>query len=199
MGELTDPGTRGRLLRAAVRAYSDHGYLGATTRRIAEAAGLNEVTLFRLFGSKDALVEQAVHAHAMGEPAATLPSIPKNPDRELGRWCRSEIERLRCSRDLLRKCFAEAADHPELVSDATRGMVGAGTALRNYVAALEDQGFKVGRTDRSAAIAMLLSVLFSDALGREDLSEIYALEASEAPAVYARVFLRALGFARSPR
>jgi TetR/AcrR family transcriptional repressor of mexJK operon len=35
------------------------GYNGVTTREIAAAAGLNEVTLFRLFGSKQKLLEAA--------------------------------------------------------------------------------------------------------------------------------------------
>ena len=37
-----------------------HGYLGATTRRIAEEAEVSEVTLFRLFGTKEAVLEEAI-------------------------------------------------------------------------------------------------------------------------------------------
>lgn len=41
-----------QILDAALQTIIEHGYSGATTRQIAEAAGVNEVTLFRRFGSK---------------------------------------------------------------------------------------------------------------------------------------------------
>src|ERR1051326_2984409 len=50
---------REELLRAAARVYARHGYRGSTTRRIADEAGVNEVTIFRQFGSKDALIHEA--------------------------------------------------------------------------------------------------------------------------------------------
>lgn len=49
-------GTRQRIVDAALRVFSEHGYKGATTRAIANQAGLNEVTLFRHFGTKKALL-----------------------------------------------------------------------------------------------------------------------------------------------
>ncbi len=186
---------RDRLLAAAARVYSQHGYLGATTRRIADEAGVNEVTLFRLFGSKETLVEQAIHTHTLQELTPLLPNAPEDPERELTEWCRAQIETFRASRDILRKCFAEAGEHPELVSEATHGMLAAGAVLGLYVNRLYRLGFVSMRAERNAAIAMLMSALFSDALGRDDLSQIYSVERAEAPAMYARIFLRALGFA----
>lgn len=41
-----------QILDAALQTIIEHGYSGATTRQIAEAAGVNEVTLFRRFGNK---------------------------------------------------------------------------------------------------------------------------------------------------
>ena len=41
-----------QILDAALKIIIEHGYAGATTRQIAEEAGVNEVTLFRRFGSK---------------------------------------------------------------------------------------------------------------------------------------------------
>ena len=49
--------SRERILEAAARVYAMHGFRGATTRLIANEAGVNEVTLFRSFGSKGALLE----------------------------------------------------------------------------------------------------------------------------------------------
>ena len=48
------------VLEAALTTLLNHGYDGATTRLIAAAAQMNEVTLFRKFGSKDRLIALAV-------------------------------------------------------------------------------------------------------------------------------------------
>jgi AcrR family transcriptional regulator len=49
-----------QILDAAVAAVLADGYAGATTRAIADAAGINEVTLFRRFGNKEQLVRSAI-------------------------------------------------------------------------------------------------------------------------------------------
>src|ERR671934_42193 len=55
---------RHRILAAAARVYAQYGFRGATTRLIATAAGVNEVTLFRTFGSKAQLLQAMMHADA---------------------------------------------------------------------------------------------------------------------------------------
>lgn len=62
--------TRQRLLDAAARVFARDGLAGATTRAIAEEAGVNEVTLFRHFQTKDRLLD-AVVGENFG-PAATV-------------------------------------------------------------------------------------------------------------------------------
>lgn len=52
------------ILNAALEVMAQHGYAGATTRQIAVAAGINEVTLFRRFGSKKELLIAAVEQEA---------------------------------------------------------------------------------------------------------------------------------------
>jgi AcrR family transcriptional regulator len=44
--------TKQRIIQAAAQVFGKMGYDGATTRAIAEAASVNEVTLFRHFGNK---------------------------------------------------------------------------------------------------------------------------------------------------
>ena len=50
---------RDRLLIAAAEVFAEKGFRGATTRDIAERAGITEPMLFRHFGSKVALFEEA--------------------------------------------------------------------------------------------------------------------------------------------
>ena len=51
------PDTRIRILEAGLELISERGYLGASTREIAEKAGFSELTLFRKFGNKETLFE----------------------------------------------------------------------------------------------------------------------------------------------
>ena len=51
---------RDRLLEAACKVFAREGLDGATTRAIAREAGVNEVTLFRNFGSKEKLLAEVV-------------------------------------------------------------------------------------------------------------------------------------------
>ena len=49
-----------KLLRAAIDVLMSLGYDGATTKEIADIAGVNEVTLFRKYGSKAGLFVKAI-------------------------------------------------------------------------------------------------------------------------------------------
>ena len=54
-----------RVFRAAIQAVIERGFARATTKQIAEAAGISEVTLFRKYESKSEVVKQAIFATAV--------------------------------------------------------------------------------------------------------------------------------------
>lgn len=83
MSGAADSSARSRLLRAALEEVAESGLRGATTRLIAERARVNEVTLFRHFGSKSALVAEALrHATEGFGAAAARPSGDVEQDLE---------------------------------------------------------------------------------------------------------------------
>lgn len=51
-----------QIYEAALQAVIERGYSGATTKQIAEAANISEVTLFRKYGNKAELIRQAITA-----------------------------------------------------------------------------------------------------------------------------------------
>jgi AcrR family transcriptional regulator len=61
--------TSERLIQAALEMFSRRG-MGATTREIAEEAGVNEVTLFRLFETKERLLAAVVQEVVRAESEA---------------------------------------------------------------------------------------------------------------------------------
>lgn len=55
--------TKEKLLKATLKLISEKGYLGATTREIAQGAGVTELTLFRNFCSKEKLFEEVLNRY----------------------------------------------------------------------------------------------------------------------------------------
>ncbi|MGD8190408.1 TetR/AcrR family transcriptional regulator [Brevibacillus ginsengisoli] len=55
-GKAEEQETRKKILAAARHLMAQKGFKGATTRLIAEEAGVNEVTIFRHFGNKEGLI-----------------------------------------------------------------------------------------------------------------------------------------------
>ena len=80
---------REKIITAAMTAYAESGFQGATTRRVAEIAGVNEVTIFRNFGSKAALMDEALFRRvaALKIVDPPLPAEPSDPEAELTSWC----------------------------------------------------------------------------------------------------------------
>jgi len=52
--------TRDRIIEAAYTLFSEKGYHGTSTREIAKTASVSEVTLFRIFGTKESLFEEVL-------------------------------------------------------------------------------------------------------------------------------------------
>lgn len=212
MGRLTVPGrlettgefrareaTRARLLEAAARVYAQFGYHGTTTRAIAAEADVNEVTLFRLFGTKEALLEAAVAHTACDAPVPALPAEPADPFAEVAEWSARELRRIADARQLMRKCFADAEHHPAHVQQVSGGVEHAAAELRRYVDRLDAQG-RIGRRElREPAVTMLMATLIADALGRDELGAIFPADVAAATAAYARLFLVSLGVEPSAR
>lgn len=189
--------SRDRILEAAQRVYAEHGFRGATTRRIAEAAGVNEVTLFRIFGGKDALLAEAIRPGAQRRDVVALPDKPADPEREMTAWVAANLAFLRERRSIIRKTMSEMEERPQFAECVREGPQYAREALKGYLRALAADGWLGEDVDVRAAIAMLIGVIFSDAMGRELMPDHFP-SLSAAPRSYARLFLRAIGLRARP-
>ncbi|HEX8848176.1 MAG TPA: helix-turn-helix domain-containing protein [Gemmatimonadaceae bacterium] len=189
--------SRDRILEAAQRVYAEHGFRGATTRRIAEVAGVNEVTLFRIFGGKDALLAEAIRPGAQRREVVALPDEPIDPERELTAWVAANLAFLRERRSIIRKTMSEMEERPQFAACVREGPQYARQALKGYLAALAAGGWLGEDVDARAAIAMLIGVIFSDAMGREMMPDHFP-PLSAAPRSYSRLFLRAIGLRPRP-
>jgi AcrR family transcriptional regulator len=184
---------RERILNAARRVYAQHGFRGATTRLIAIEAGVNEVTLFRTFGSKAALFQSLMDTQVAQSPIAPLPADPIDPEREMTEWCSAVLRHLRENSALIRTSFGEIEKRPEAAVSMCEGPNCAGTILTDYVLRLQSKGIAAPEADAHTAVGMLMSALFGDAISRDVRPAWFPQPESEAPSKYVRVFMRALG------
>lgn len=180
------------LLAAAARVYAESGYHGATTRRIASAAGVNEITLFRHFGSKDVLLREAL-ARCQGEGAVPLPEEPSDPHRELTEWSRAQLHYFQERASLIRTCLGEFAERPELVTPELSCPVPEVRVLAGYLGRLKQRELTSASFDEQVAATMLMGVLFADAVGRDIVPDLYAGEPDDALTEYVALFLRGIG------
>jgi AcrR family transcriptional regulator len=112
--------TRGRLLAAAARVFSEHGYSAGTTNRIAEAAGHSIGSLYQYFPNKDAILAELVTAHAKAGIAAITrqldAGLPDSLEDKLRLFVRTAMDNHRDDPALHRVLFEEAPHPPELLA-----------------------------------------------------------------------------------
>jgi AcrR family transcriptional regulator len=185
---------RDQLIEAAARLYAEAGYRGATTRRIAVEAGVNEITLFRHFGSKDALIREAIsRAGSSLASEVRLPASPREPFRELRDWARTHLAELRDRRSLIRTWMGEIEERPGIFSAENSPPAAAAKDLSRYLRQLRANGMAKAPFDEVAASTMLMGVLFADAMGRDIMPAMYRNDPEEAVDQYVKLFLRGIG------
>ncbi|WP_239489130.1 TetR/AcrR family transcriptional regulator [Luteitalea sp. TBR-22] len=185
---------REQLLEAAVKVFAQAGFRGATTRRIAQEAGVNEVTLFRQFGSKEGLILEAVlRAVTRLQDEAVLPDIPRDPAAELLDWTRRHYEFMRGNARLIKAAMADAVAHPDMGCLGDRISSSIEQTLRGYLGRLRAAGLCDPDIDIAVAGNVLGGVVFADAMGRDVHPQCYAYSPAEAPERYVAFFLRAIG------
>lgn len=186
--------SRERILDAAARVYAKHGFKGATTRLIAIEADVNEVTLFRTFGSKGALLEAVLGAHS-GEPP-TLPDDPRNPEAELTEFVQVSLDRVREMRPLLVHSMGEFEERPEAAEFACRGRTFVHDTITRYLKRLQERGISSPEPDVDAAAVIITGTIMNDAMGRALVPEVYP-PLDEAAERYTQCFLRMIGVKKS--
>jgi AcrR family transcriptional regulator len=201
---------REKIITAAMTAYAESGFQGATTRRVAEIAGVNEVTIFRNFGSKAALMDEAlfrrVAALKIVEPP--LPAVPADPAAELTQWAETFLSQLRGSRNLLRKAMGAAEERFHELANSFEPARCADRELANYTQALVRHGWVsdelLAEPDHdeliTASQTLLVGALWGDAMAREMHDDHTLWVAPDRAARrYVQVFFRALGIKGSER
>jgi AcrR family transcriptional regulator len=183
---------RDKLLDATAQVFAKLGYLGCTTRRVAQEAGVNEVTLFRHFGSKDALIREAL-AHVERTTVTALPAEPKDPAGELLAWAQQVYANLSAQRVLIRRVLGETVERPEISPVVCEGAQGEHHCLRHYLDEVRRRGMTDVEFNAEGVSSMLLGALFADAMMRDMMPP--SLSVDDMVRTYVHTTLVAIGVA----
>ena len=107
--------TRRRIIDAANALFGRIGYRRATTRAIAAEAGVNEVTIFRHFGSKKNLLHACIeHSLAHTFPATFEHLLTGSYADDILAMARAQVADMQRGADALRILMCDAAEAPEV-------------------------------------------------------------------------------------
>jgi AcrR family transcriptional regulator len=167
--------TRLRLLAATRSLLAAKGRRGTTTREIADQAGVNEATLFRQFGSKDALVDACVeHYCSTVELQELLASLDGDLERDLQRIAFALMQRMENVRDLIVMSLAEENADGTVGEAAWR----APTAIKKIVADYMAKRIAAGELSGNPLFLarFFMGMVFSYVMGRKRFPEEYAAD-----------------------
>lgn len=161
--------TRTRLIEAASQVFASLGVQGATTREIARVAGVNEVTLFRHFASKEQLLGAVIeNASALQTEALAHPEAwTQNLGVDLKKYAQLYNAMLEAHEDLIRTFIGEAKRHPEaarqIIQEAAKPL---GEKLVAYLQSSQKRGTVRLELDPLQAVDMFTGMLLARMLCR---------------------------------
>jgi AcrR family transcriptional regulator len=159
--------THKRVLSAALKVFSRHG-LAATTKEIAQEAGVNEVTLFRQFENKQNLIA-AVTLEMLRHQAESLARIDlENPDlrRDLTRIAKAYDRSVSRYMGFIRALISQH-DKPDLRDTiASEAVESFRKRFHDYLERAHRRGL-VRDMEFAPAIDVFIGMIFSGALRRD--------------------------------
>jgi AcrR family transcriptional regulator len=188
---------RDRILHAAAQVYSETGFRGTTTRRIAQLAGVNEITLFRHFGTKEALVKEALKlAHRKSD--TLLLGEPVDPAGELNAWAWSMYRHWYQGREMISRVMGDLIEHPVLAPDICEEPGCEHAMLSRYLERMRELGLARGAFHADAAAGMLLGAIFTHAIWRDHFEDEDLPAAEIVIREYVALLLSAVGAQVAP-
>ena len=163
--------TRQRIVEAAAQVFAEEGYARATTRALAAAAGVNEVTLFRHFGNKENLFA-AVTEQFAGPAVTTALEAQLTGDyhRDLLTLGTQLMQVLLERKEALRMMLCEASHFPEVRAVMVQNPRQIRRMLARYLQQQIERG-QVRPLHREATAQAFAGMLFSYAIMWEILGD----------------------------
>lgn len=180
--------TRHRILAATRQLIAKKGRRGTTTREIAELAQVNEATLFRHFGHKEALIEECIqHYCATVELQELLASLDGDIEADLRRIGCVLVDRMELVRDLIIMSLVEEGGESPVADAAWRGPTAIKHIVGEYMAKRVASGELEG--DPLALARFFMGMLFAQVIGRKKFRDDGSLCTAQTVEFQVNVFL----------
>ncbi|MGL5803875.1 MAG: TetR family transcriptional regulator [Xenococcaceae cyanobacterium] len=140
--------TRTRLINAALELFATNGITETTTKAVAELAQVNEVTLFRNFGSKHglllAVIEDSARFSQLGKALVEQAVSKENISEALKVYAENGLQALERVPELVRSVVGDAGQYPpENRVAIAQGLTQANLYVAERLAkAIEDNGWQ---------------------------------------------------------
>ncbi|SES06030.1 transcriptional regulator, TetR family [Gracilibacillus ureilyticus] len=133
--------TKQKIIEATISLFVSKGYKGTTTKEIAKASGVNEVTIFRHFGNKRGLFEAIIDSLTFQQvfPDDFSETLSWDLEKDLLVISKKYHETLDSISDLVLIGFREAGNHPELNDLISKFPKSFKTIVYNYLLEMRKQ------------------------------------------------------------
>ncbi|MFJ7369881.1 TetR/AcrR family transcriptional regulator [Lysinibacillus sp. NPDC098008] len=170
---LATKGTAERIIEAALQLVSEKGYTAATTKSIAELAGVNEVTLFRHFGNKrgllKAIIEQFSYYPLLQQEINQ--NVTWELEKDLLNFSLKHFQFLMSIKDFVMIGFKESIQFPEISEEIANIPLLIKKELIHYFQEMHQRG-KIREVDFEAAALSLIALNFGHFMSRARLGTI---------------------------
>lgn len=167
---LSSKGTAEKIIEAALHLVSEKGYTAATTKAIAELAGVNEVTIFRHFGNKrgilKAIIEQFSYYPLLQQELNK--NVTWDLETDLLNFSIKHFNFLMSIKDFVMIGFKEAMQFPEINEEIANIPLHIKTELIHYFQEMHERG-KIREIDMEAAALSLIAINFGHFMSRARL------------------------------
>jgi AcrR family transcriptional regulator len=154
--------TKQALLAAGVQVFAEHGYDAATTREVAQAAGVNEQLIQRYFGGKAGLLLAIIERFGQEERrSCSLPPPCAGVEAEIRGFLDYQLDRACATGDFTKVALHRSLCDPEVAREIGRHFAETRVPLlRKRLSALRERGLIDPDADLEAAATALSSLSF---------------------------------------
>ena len=170
-GKPAPEDTRDRILGAAREVMARKGKKGATTREIAEVAGVNEATLFRHFGTKEALIIACARRFCPDVQLRDFIAGLEGPvEEDLFKIGQGLTQQLESVLDMIRWSLVEIEyENSVFAQEAWKPQTAVRSVIVDYMTSRVASGELVGNPEDLASI--FTGILFARVIAREKYAD----------------------------
>jgi AcrR family transcriptional regulator len=159
-----------KLFGETVAVFAEHGYQATTTLEIARRSGVSEVTLFRRYGAKSALINTALR-HTLAQASFTPATVTDDVAADLVALLRMYAESTGRYGGAAFTVLTETPRHPEL-RETMEALMPNLTEAAEFLAAHQERGHLARREPWQMLMMLLAPVMVQGLWARTGASPI---------------------------